>query len=171
MSDYDPGQSLIDDHFFVHCTRGKQSLSLLGLVLLCWGTAWRQYSPDAIVVAAPHSFIAGTRDEINQAKFDCLVYMIRKVYQLSEGSIVPENADALNSQELLLPGHLYTMFLKERLQDFIAQVKAEIQREMRFDAAKVQLNSEAYWRKTIDKFADVGKKVSLSVSHSLPLSS
>lgn len=93
--------------------------------------------------------------------------MIRKVYQLSEGSIVPENADALNSQELLLPGHLYTMFLKERLQDFIAQVKAEIQREMRFDAAKVQLNSEAYWRKTIDKFADVGKKVSFS--ESLPL--
>ena len=41
--------------------------------------------------------------------------MIRKLFSFAEGKCIADNADALMNHELLLPGHLLTMYLKEKL--------------------------------------------------------
>jgi hypothetical protein len=67
---------------------------------------------------------------------------------------------ALHTQEVLLPRHLYQIFLKEKkLNDWLQGVKQMVQRELRVDAAKVNFNSDAFWKKCIDKQPDVGRKV------------
>ncbi len=51
-----------------------------------------------------------------RAQLDLLVLMIRKLYGFVSGEVVEDNSDSLMNQEMLLPGHLYLMFLKEKLQ-------------------------------------------------------
>ncbi len=53
--------------------------------------------------------------EAGRAKVDLLVIMIRKLYAFVSGEVVEDNSDSLMNQELLLPGHLYLMFLKEKM--------------------------------------------------------
>jgi DNA-directed RNA polymerase I subunit RPA2 len=55
-----------------------------------------------------------TESQSNQRKFDLMIHMIQKLYALAQGSIKPDTVDALNCQEILLPGHLYLMILKVR---------------------------------------------------------
>lgn len=43
--------------------------------------------------------------------------MIEKLYALVSGEILPDNLDSLQNHEVLLPGHLYLMFLKEKLEE------------------------------------------------------
>jgi len=95
----------------------------------------------------------------NRNKFNVLIFMIQKLYALAQGTIKPDNADALSSHEILLPGHLYLMILKEKLQDWLQGIKATVMRDVRVDVGKVKLDSESYWRKVMDKQADVPKKL------------
>jgi DNA-directed RNA polymerase I subunit RPA2 len=50
------------------------------------------------------------------AKVDLLVIILRKLYAFVAGDVVEDNSDSLMNQEMLLPGHLYLMFIKEKLQ-------------------------------------------------------
>ncbi|KAF4685557.1 DNA-directed RNA polymerase I subunit RPA2 [Perkinsus olseni] len=54
--------------------------------------------------------------EGGKAKVDCLVLIFRKLMALVRGDIAPDNADAMDVQELLLPGQLFGALLKEVLQ-------------------------------------------------------
>lgn len=49
------------------------------------------------------------------AKVDMLMMMARKLYGFVAGDVVEDNADSLMNQEILLPGHLYTMVVKEKI--------------------------------------------------------
>ena len=42
-----------------------------------------------------------------------------------------DNPDSLMNQELLLPGHLYTMFVKEKLEESLANALAQLRKECR----------------------------------------
>lgn len=53
-------------------------------------------------------------------KFKMLLFMIRKLYALVEGSCAVDNPDAVQNQEILLGGFLYGMIIKERLDDWIS---------------------------------------------------
>ena len=60
-------------------------------------------------------------------KLECLIHMLRKLYAFAQGEVYGDNADALMNHELLLPGHLMTMYVKEKLEETLIQVKgAEI---------------------------------------------
>ena len=48
-------------------------------------------------------------------KFDLLIFMARKLYDLVASKCCVDNSDAAQNQELLLPGSLYVMFLKKVL--------------------------------------------------------
>lgn len=52
-------------------------------------------------------------------KFRMLMYMIRKLYALVAGDCAPDNPDAVSNQEILLPGFLYGMILKERIEEWL----------------------------------------------------
>ncbi|OEL31517.1 DNA-directed RNA polymerase I subunit 2, partial [Dichanthelium oligosanthes] len=61
--------------------------------------------------------------ENNHDKFNLLIFMLQKLYALVDQTASPDNADALQFQEALLPGHLITVFLKDRLQDWLRKSK------------------------------------------------
>jgi len=90
-------------------------------------------------------------------KFNLLIFMIQKLYALVSGEIKPDNPDALSSHEILLPGHLYAFFLKEKLHDWLGGARGVILKDLRLNPAKVQLTSDIYFKKALA--ADVGKKV------------
>ncbi|KAL8740209.1 MAG: hypothetical protein Q9190_007066, partial [Brigantiaea leucoxantha] len=66
-------------------------------------------------------------DSQNNDKFKLLLFMIRKLYSLAAGDCAADNPDAVSSQEILLPGFLYGMLLKERLDDWLRSIHAQCQ--------------------------------------------
>jgi DNA-directed RNA polymerase I subunit RPA2 len=51
------------------------------------------------------------------------------LYALVDGEISPENLDSCNVHEVLLPGHLYLMILKEKLEDCLNYVRSKIKKD------------------------------------------
>lgn len=62
-------------------------------------------------------------------KLECLLLMMRKLFSFAEGNCAEDNADAMANHELLLPGHLFNMILKEKLEEVLVSAKQTIQRE------------------------------------------
>ncbi|ETV99767.1 hypothetical protein H310_07819 [Aphanomyces invadans] len=60
-------------------------------------------------------------------KVELLCLMLRKLYAFAKGDVREDNPDSLMNHELLLPGHLYLMILKERLQDMLASIQGQIE--------------------------------------------
>lgn len=63
--------------------------------------------------------------------------MLRKLYSFAQGGCSADNADALCNHELLLPGHLMTMIVKEKLYEMMYNARLAMQRE--FNLAKAKL--------------------------------
>ena len=57
--------------------------------------------------------------------------MLRKLYSLLSGSSCAENPDSPQHQEVLLPGYLYGMIIKERLEEALNQVRNQIATDVR----------------------------------------
>ncbi|CCE64264.1 hypothetical protein TPHA_0H00540 [Tetrapisispora phaffii CBS 4417] len=68
----------------------------------------------------------------NEDKSRMLLFMIRKLYSLVAGECCPDNPDATQHQEVLLGGFLYGMIIKEKideyLQNIVAQIRTDINR-------------------------------------------
>lgn len=56
-------------------------------------------------------------------KQECLLFMLRKLYAFVQGRCREDRPDALANHELLLPGHLFGMIVKERLEGWLEKVK------------------------------------------------
>jgi hypothetical protein len=69
--------------------------------------------------------------------------MIRKLYSLASGEIGPDNADSPMNFELLLPGHVYLMFLKEKMQEWLVAVKLILNKLHAMPSAKAGLTWES----------------------------
>jgi len=107
-----------------------------------------------------HCEAVGSEEEANRAKFDCLVHMTQKLYALVQGRIKPDNPDSLAWQEFLLPGHLFTMIFKEKLEDVLLGIRAQIQRDIKRFPEKVQFRgSTSYFKSVLDKQVDVGQRM------------
>lgn len=65
----------------------------------------------------------------DREKFRMLLFMVRKLYALVEGSCCADNPDAVQHQEVLLGGFLYGMIMKERLEEYLENIVSEIRRE------------------------------------------
>ena len=87
-------------------------------------------------------------------KLECLLLMLRKLYATAGGKCNPDNADSLQNQELLLPGHLMSTFMKEKVSEVLDSVSQTIQKDMQTDFAKTLLNlkNPKYWAKSVDRF-------------------
>jgi len=62
-------------------------------------------------------------------KCECLLLMLRKLFAFAQGRCCQDNADALMNHELLLPGHLINMILKEKLEEILIATKIQITRD------------------------------------------
>lgn len=65
----------------------------------------------------------------NTDKFNLLVFMIQKLYQSVQGKCAFEGADGVMMQEILLAGHLYQQVLKDRLENWLLNLKLSIAKQ------------------------------------------
>ena len=101
------------------------------------------------------------------AKLDCLIHMIRKLFAFAQGDCNADNADALMNHEILLPGHLLSMYVKEKLEDIFLNVKQVALRDYRANPAKClqDLRSSSFYQKQFDRFANsIGSKIASFLS-------
>jgi DNA-directed RNA polymerase I subunit RPA2 len=57
--------------------------------------------------------------------------MLRKLFALVSGSCCADNPDSPQHQEVLLPGTLYGMILKERMEEALTSIRAFITQDIR----------------------------------------
>ncbi|GAB7360957.1 hypothetical protein MBLNU230_g0940t1 [Neophaeotheca triangularis] len=77
-------------------------------------------------IVLPHLGSYDVTDAQDADKFRMLVFMTRKLYALVEGECSIDNPDAVQSQEILLPGALYGMIIKERVEEWLTSVGASL---------------------------------------------
>ncbi|KAF8638614.1 hypothetical protein AX17_002155 [Amanita inopinata Kibby_2008] len=93
-------------------------------------------------------------------KFRMLLFMLRKLYALVSGSCCADNPDSPQHQEVLLPGYLYGMIIKERLEEMLNQIRTTITIDVR-NGVNVDFHDKKYFSKAISKVNfDVGAKLS-----------
>jgi DNA-directed RNA polymerase I subunit RPA2 len=73
--------------------------------------------------------------------------MIRKLYSIVSGSCCPDNPDSPQHQEVLLPGILYGMIVKERMEEILHNIKNNIATDIRNGVA-VDFNDSWYFLST-----------------------
>jgi DNA-directed RNA polymerase I subunit RPA2 len=100
-------------------------------------------------------------------KLECLLFMLRKMYSFAAGDCGVDNADSLQNQEILLPGHLMSAFVKEKFEEFLQNLRTGLQVLLRKDYAHTcsKLQSTTFWSGQVDRFSlkssgGIGKKVS-----------
>lgn len=59
--------------------------------------------------------------------------MLRKLYSLVSKSCCVDNPDSAQHQEVLLPGTLYGMIIKERLEEALTQIRNQVAQDVRRD--------------------------------------
>lgn len=74
-------------------------------------------------------------------KLEYLLFMLRKLYSFAAGDCGVDNADSLQNQEILLPGHLISTFVKEKFDETLANIRLGLLKEMRMDFVKVSSRS------------------------------
>ena len=57
--------------------------------------------------------------------------MLRKLFAVVSGSCCVDNPDSPQHQEVLLPGSLYGMIIKERLEEILNQIRTNINIDVR----------------------------------------
>ncbi|KAK4705804.1 DNA-directed RNA polymerase I subunit RPA2, partial [Phenoliferia sp. Uapishka_3] len=139
---------------------GAQCLDFLGdkfrIVLQCpedWSNERvGQYLLDRIVL--PH--LKDPRDKLR-----LLLFMIRKLYALVGGDCCADNPDSPQHQEILMPGFLYGIIIKEKLDEYLVGIRAQILQDIRRDIPGTDVSDSRYIAKTISRVnADIGAKLS-----------
>jgi DNA-directed RNA polymerase I subunit RPA2 len=73
----------------------------------------------------------------NERKFNLCVEMIRRVYALADGRIAAESVDGPSQWEVLLPGALFAMTLKERSENWLKMCAASLGKALTGAGAKL----------------------------------
>ncbi|EJD43534.1 beta and beta-prime subunits of DNA dependent RNA-polymerase [Auricularia subglabra TFB-10046 SS5] len=90
-----------------------------------------------------------------------LIYMLRKLYSLVSGDCAIDNPDSPQHQEILLPGSLYGMIVKERLEEALNAIRALVMMDVRNGAPTVDFQDGRYLGKILQKVNfDVGARLS-----------
>ncbi|TFK17118.1 DNA-directed RNA polymerase I polypeptide 2 [Coprinopsis marcescibilis] len=93
-------------------------------------------------------------------KFRMLLFMLRKLYTLVSGECCSDNPDSPQHQEVLLPGSLYGMIIKERMEEILNGIRATVNMDVR-NGAHVDFHDKKYFAKVLTKVNfDVGAKLS-----------
>ncbi|KAJ3191382.1 hypothetical protein HK101_007823 [Irineochytrium annulatum] len=95
--------------------------------------------------------------EKDEDKFNLLICMIQKLYALVGGECATDNPDSPQHQEILLGGHLYLMYFKEKVEDVLQNFKLQVLQDLRRGTV-VAFDSKDYLRKVWSRVnLDVGK--------------
>ncbi|XP_033762318.1 DNA-directed RNA polymerase I subunit RPA2-like [Pecten maximus] len=67
--------------------------------------------------------------ESNTDKFNLLLYMTRKLFTFARGECAEESPDNTMYQEVLLSGHLFSMVVKEKIHDWVRNLRMQVEKE------------------------------------------
>ncbi|CAN8290752.1 unnamed protein product [Cochlearia groenlandica] len=84
-------------------------------------------------------------------KFNLLIFIIQKLYSLVDQTSLPDNPDSLQNQEILVPGHLITIYLKEKLEEWLRKCKSLLEEELRGKNKKFSIENFADVKKVMNK--------------------
>lgn len=102
--------------------------------------------------------------EDNRAKFDMLLFMIRKLYSLVAGECSPDNPDAAQHQEVLLGGFLYGMIIKEKIDEYLQNIRLQIQTDINRGLA-INFKDQKYMSKVLMRVNEnIGSKLQYFLS-------
>ncbi|CEP63973.1 DNA-directed RNA polymerase I core subunit RPA135 LALA0_S09e06722g [Lachancea lanzarotensis] len=102
--------------------------------------------------------------ENNEDKSRMLLFMIRKLYSLVAGECSPDNPDATQHQEVLLGGFLYGMILKEKIEEYLQNIRLQIQSDVGRGLA-VNFKDRKYMSRVLMRVNDnVGAKLQYFLS-------
>lgn len=74
--------------------------------------------------------------EKNHEKQECLIQMFRKLISQIDGLCAFDNQDSFQNHEILLPGHLFSMYLKEKFQFMLNKLREGLTKEFRMNSYK-----------------------------------
>lgn len=99
------------------------------------------------------------------AKQDVLALMSRKLYSFVHAKCCEDNMDSVSHQEVLLPGHILSAYIREKLEDTLGQSIAHMRRDARNDlthsSSKIQQEILPYCSKILGRYVGVvGSKIS-----------
>eukprot|EP00980_Cylindrotheca_fusiformis_P011899 scaffold2830_cov131-Cylindrotheca_fusiformis.AAC.20 len=99
-------------------------------------------------------------------KLECILLLLRKLYSFAAGDCGVDNADSLQNQELLMPGHLMCSFVKEKFEEMLQAIRLGMVTEMRKDFPRFagRIQDTSFWGKLVDRYSGnssggIGKKV------------
>ncbi|KAJ4472934.1 DNA-directed RNA polymerase I polypeptide 2 [Lentinula edodes] len=93
-------------------------------------------------------------------KYQLLLFMLRKLYSLVNGTCCADNPDSPQHQEVLLPGTLYSMIIKERLEETLNAIRTFVNVDIR-NGATVDFHDKRYLAKILARVNfDIGSKLS-----------
>uniref|UniRef100_A0A5B7BLJ7 DNA-directed RNA polymerase subunit beta n=1 Tax=Davidia involucrata TaxID=16924 RepID=A0A5B7BLJ7_DAVIN len=101
----------------------------------------------------------------NHDKFNLLIFMLQKLFSFIDQTSVPDNPDSLQNHEVLLPGHLITIYLKEKLEEWLLKVRRLLQDEVDKNSKTFDLCSLAHVKKVMDKNSP--RQIGLAVENML----
>lgn len=100
----------------------------------------------------------------NADKFRMLLFMIRKLYTLVAGDCCPDNPDATQHQEVLLGGFLYGMIIKEKIEEYLQNIKVQITSDIN-RGNRVNFNDRKYMSRVFMRVNEnVGQKLQYFLS-------
>lgn len=86
--------------------------------------------------------------------------MLRKLYSSINSSSCPDNPDSPQHQEVLLPGALYGMIIKERMEECLNGIRAQITQDVRRSDAAVDFFDDRYFQKALSRVNfDIGSRL------------
>ena len=104
-------------------------------------------------------------------KLECVLLLLRKLYSFAAGDCGIDNADSLQNQELLMPGHLMSSFVKEKFDEMLQAIRLGMVTEMRKDFSRFagRIQDTSFWGKLVDRYSGnssggIGKKVGYFLS-------
>lgn len=68
--------------------------------------------------------------------------MLQKLYALVHGDIQVDNPDSLMNQEVLLPGHLYLTYTKDKLQEWLNSIKVNLSKTINQPGSTIGLDGK-----------------------------
>ncbi|KAI3800723.1 hypothetical protein L1987_28817 [Smallanthus sonchifolius] len=121
-------------------------------------------SHSAVADAVLRDFVLVHLDN-NHDKFNLLIFMVQKLFSFIDQTSIPDNPDSLQTQEVLPPGHLITIYIKERLQEWLLKSKRLLQDEAINRKKNFEFGSLTDIKKALDK--NPAKQVGAAIENML----
>ncbi|KAK9472602.1 uncharacterized protein V1510DRAFT_378502 [Dipodascopsis tothii] len=97
-------------------------------------------------------------------KFRLLLFMVRKLYSLVAGACAADNPDATQHHEILLGGFLYGMIIKEKIEEYLNNIRLQINMDVA-RGASVNFDSQKYITRMLSRVNEnIGQKLQYFLS-------